>query len=106
MNRANTLSSGPGLLFIPAVAAILFTVTTLMAQSVQHLGTTQPGGMPGLPVMGSIERLTNGVQVTWDGPAGYYQVYQKSNNLIAPWVALGKATNLVRYASITKLYSN
>ncbi len=62
--------------------------------------------MPGLPVMGGIEQLTNGVQITWDGPSGYYQVYQKSNSLSAPWVALGKATNLVRYAVITKLYSN
>ena len=87
-------------------AGILFMASSLMAQSVQHLGATQPGGMPGLPVMGGIERLTNGVQVTWDGPSGYYQLYQKSNSLTAPWVALGKATNLVRNAVITKLYSN
>jgi hypothetical protein len=56
--------------------------------------------------MGGMERLAHGVQVTWDGPSGYYQVYQKSNSLLAPWVALGQATNLVRYAVITKLYSN
>jgi hypothetical protein len=56
--------------------------------------------------MGGIEQLTNGVQITWDGPSGYYQVFQKSNSLTAPWVALGQATNLVRYAVITKLYSN
>jgi hypothetical protein len=56
--------------------------------------------------MGGIEKLTNGVQITWDGASGYYQVYQKSNSLNAPWVALGLATNLVRYAVITKLYSN
>lgn len=77
-----------------------------MAQSVQHPGTTQPGGMPGLPVMEGIERVTNGMRLTWDGPSGYYQVYQKSNSLTAPWVALGKATNLVRNAVITQLYSN
>jgi len=93
-------------LFIPAVAAIFFTAASLMAQQVVHLSITQPGGMPGLPVMTGIQRVTNGVQVTWDGPSGYYQVYQKSNRLTAPWVALGKATNLVRYAVITKLYSN
>ncbi len=92
-------------LFLSALAALLST-TALRAQSVQHLSTTQPGGMPGLPVMGGIEQLTNGVQITWDGPSGYYQVYQKSNSLNAPWVALGKATNLVRNAAITKLYSN
>ena len=62
--------------------------------------------MPGLPVMGGVERLTNGVQITWDGPSGYYQVYQKSNSLNAPWVAVGRPTNLVRYAVITQLYSN
>ena len=93
-------------LFVPAGAVVFFTALSLMAQPVQHLSTTQPGGMPGLPVMGNVMRLTNGVQVTWDGPSGYYQVYQKSNNLLAPWVALGKATNLVRNAVITKLYSN
>jgi len=78
----------------------------MMAQQVVHLAITQPGGMPGLPVMTGIKRVTNGVQVTWDGPSGYYQVYQKSNRLTAPWVALGKATNLVCYVVITKLYSN
>ena len=93
-------------LFILALAGILFTASSMMAQPVQHLAITQPGGMPGLPVMTGIKRVTNGVQVTWDGPSGYYQVYQKSNRLTAPWVALGKATNLLRYAVITKLYSN
>ena len=32
--------------------------------------------------------------------------FSKEQRLMAPWVALGKATNLVRYAIITKLYSN
>jgi hypothetical protein len=92
-------------LLLSALAALLST-TALRAQSVQHLSTTQPGGMPGLPVMGGIEFLTNGVQITWDGPSGYYQVYQKSNNLNAPWAPLGQATNLARTAVITRLYSN
>ena len=56
--------------------------------------------------MQGIQRLTNGMQVTWDGPSGYYQVYQKSNSLLAPWVTLGRSTNLLRYAVITKLYGN
>ena len=92
-------------LFLSALAALLST-TALRAQSVQHLSTTQPGGMPGLPVMGGIVQLTNDVQITWDGPSGYYQVYQKSDNLNAPWAPLGQATNLARCAVITKLYSN
>jgi hypothetical protein len=79
---------------------------TAAAQPVQHLSTTQPGGMPGTPVMENISKLTNGVQIIWDGPSGYYQVFQKSNSLTAAWLALGKATNLVRTATITQLYSN
>ena len=93
-------------LFILAAAGILFAASSLMAQPVEHLAITQPGGLPGLPVMSGIERLTNGVRVAWDGPSGYYQVFQKSNNLMAPWVALGKATNLTRTATIATLYSN
>src|ERR1035438_2876064 len=95
--------SAPAL--ISTVTAFYFVTASLHSQSVQHLSTTQPGGMPGLPVMGGIEQLTNGVQITWDGPSGYYQVYQKSNSFSAPWVALGKATNLVRYAVVAQLYS-
>jgi hypothetical protein len=56
--------------------------------------------------MTGVAATTNGVQLTWDGPPGYYQVFQKSNSLDAPWLAWGKATNLVRTAAITKLYSN
>src|SRR5208282_12050 len=72
----------------------------VVAQPVQHLVTTQPGGMPGMPVMGGISKLTNGVEITWDGPSGYYQVFQKGHSLTAPWLAWGKATNLVRTATI------
>jgi hypothetical protein len=106
MNGSNALLVDRASVLILAAAGFLLGGFFANAQNVQHLSTTQPGGMPGLPVMGGIERLTNGVQVTWDGPSGYYQVYQKSNSLLAPWVALGKATNLVRSAVITKLYSN
>jgi hypothetical protein len=106
MNRTDALSYSLVPLFISAVAVFLFTVPSLPAQTVQHLSVTRPGGMPGLPVMESIERLTNGARITWTGPSGYYQVYQKSNSLNAPWLAVGKATNLAGNAVITKLYSN
>jgi hypothetical protein len=106
MNGDNAWLSDRASVFILAAAGFLLGGCFANAQNVPHLSTTQPGGMPGLPVMGDVERLTNGVRVTWDGPSGYYQVYQKSNSLLAPWVALGKATNLVRYVVITKLYSN
>jgi hypothetical protein len=106
MNGNNALLTDRASVLILAVAGFFLGGFFANAQNVQHLTITQPGGMPGLPVMTGIERVTNGVSVTWDGPSGYYQVYQKSNSLLAPWVALGKATNLVRYAVITKLYSN
>ncbi len=106
MNRASTLASSPMPLFIPAVAAICFLALSLMAQPVQHLTITQPGGMPGLPIMTGIERVTNGLHLDWAGPSGYYQVYQKSNRLTAPWMTLGRATNLMWNVTITTLYSN
>ena len=76
------------------------------AQQVPPLTITQPGGYPGLPVITNIRQVTNGFQLTWCGPSGYYQVLQKSNSLTAKWLGLGKATNLACTATITKLYSN
>ncbi len=76
------------------------------AQGVERLRTIQPGGMPGRPVVTGIERATNGMKVTWDGPAGYYQLFQKPGLDGSNWQAVGKATNLVRHATITSLTSN
>jgi hypothetical protein len=65
------------------------------AQSVQHLTIPQPGGMPGWPVMNGVTRLTNGVSVAWDGPPGYYQLYQRPSVKGGTWQAVGSAsTNL------------
>ena len=47
------------------------------AEEIQHLSITVPGGMPGLPLMGPIQQVSNGVSVTWFGPAGYYQLFEK-----------------------------
>jgi hypothetical protein len=91
------------LFLILAVAGGLARPVT--AQPVPHLTTRQPGGLPGVPVMGTAGKLTNGLQLTWDGPSGAYQVFQKSNSLNAPWMALGGATNLNGTATITKLYN-
>ena len=69
------------------------------AQSNQHLTITQPGGMPGAPVMTGIARVTNGVSVTWDGTpgsAGYYQLFQKHSLNDASWQAVGGATVLTQ----------
>ena len=54
---------GAAPLLTATVTAFYFVTASLHSQSVQHLTTTQPGGMPGLPVMGGIEQLTNGVRI-------------------------------------------
>jgi hypothetical protein len=76
------------------------------AQSTQHLSMIQPGGMPGLPVITGIAQVTNGVNVTWDGPSGYYQLFQKGSLADPTWQALGTAFNLTNNVTITSLSSN
>lgn len=76
------------------------------AQDAPHLSITQPGGMPGMPVLTGITRLTNGVNVTWDGPSGYYQLFQKLNLKDSAWQALGTPYNLSRSYTVTSLSSN
>jgi hypothetical protein len=75
-------------------------------QGVEHLTVTVPGGFPGMPVMTGIQRATNGAVISWDGPSGYYQVWQRTNVLKSNWVAFGKGTNLLRTATVTPLYAN
>lgn len=101
----NVLSAKKAI-FNLALAGFCAVATTAAAQGVQHLTILRPGGMPGLPVMTGISRTTNTVTLTWDGASGYYQIFEKSNSLSAPWVALGKNTNLNRTATITTLCSN
>lgn len=76
------------------------------AQGVQHLSIIQPGGMPGIPVMTGIQQVTNGVNVTWYGPSGYYGLLHKTNLLTSGWVAIGGVTNLSGTATVTTLYGN
>jgi len=104
--RCKKVLHGAMPLFIYTAVVFFFTATTLLSQSVQHLSTTQPGGFPGLPVMNGIQRKASGVQINWDGPSGYYQVWQKIHLTDPTWLAVGKATNLSRTATITTLYSN
>ncbi len=59
------------------------------AQDVEHLSITQPGGVPGLPTITGIQRATNGVAVSWYGPAGYYQLFQKLNLAQPQWQPVG-----------------
>ena len=76
-----------------------------MAEEVQHLSITQPGGMPGWPVMTGIQHSNHIAKLTWDGPSGYYQLYQKTNLTGATWQKVG-GPNLNRTTNITTLHSN
>lgn len=78
---------------------LLAVAASAVAQSVQHLSVTVPGGMPGLPTVTGIEQTTNGVMVTWDGPPGYYQLFQQLG-IATPWQPVGGRTNLNRRAEV------
>ncbi len=90
---------------VPGLATAFLVVpgAPAIAQSIQHLNVPQPGGMPGWPVMTQVIRLTNGLSVTWDGPSGSYQLFQRPSLKSASWQAVGQATNLVRQATVTAL---
>jgi hypothetical protein len=81
---------------IIAWTACLVSIPAAQAQNVQHLSVPVPGGIPEQPVLTGIVPGTNGVTVTWDGPAGYYQLFEKLSLTDASWRALGPRTNLVR----------
>ncbi len=88
-----------------ALIALCLAGSPAGAAEVQHLSITVPGGMPGLPVMTGIERGSNFAKITWDGPPGYYQLYQKSELTGAVWQKFG-SPNLNRTTNITTLSSN
>jgi len=71
------------------VTSLLGAAAPGAAEQIQHLSITVPGGMPGTPMMGPIQPVSNGVSVTWFGPAGYYQLFEKSNVTASTWHALG-----------------
>src|SRR5262245_27947797 len=76
-----------------------------MTEEVQRLSITQPGGMPGWPVVTSIERSNNSTKISWDGPSGYYQLYYKTNLAGSTWLKFG-SPNLDRTTNVTTLHSN
>ena len=83
-----------------ALASVSYALSTpdLLAQNVQHLSITQPGGMPGRPLITGITVGTTNVTVTWDGPSGYYQLFQNRDLANPHWQAVGPRTNLSRRA--------
>jgi hypothetical protein len=88
-----------------ALTALLTISTLAGAEDVQHLSITQPGGMPGWPVMTGIEHTNNVAKLTWDGPSGYYQLYSRPNLVGSAWQKFG-SPNLNRATNITTLQSN
>jgi hypothetical protein len=54
-------------------------------QEPQHLAKPHPGGMPGVPVITSITKGTNGLVVNWDGPAGGFQLLKKGDLADSQW---------------------
>ena len=62
------------------------SVAAAGAQDVQHLSITQPGGMPGSPVVTGVD-AGNGWRnnITWDGPSGYYQLFQTESLTDPKW---------------------
>jgi nitrate/TMAO reductase-like tetraheme cytochrome c subunit len=89
------------------LGAALFAgvMTPGAAQEVQHLTVTQPGGFPGLPILTGISKITNGVSITWDGPAGYYQLFSKPALTSPVWQPVG-APNLARVITLTNIVGN
>ena len=59
-----------------------------------------PGGIPALPTITGQTFISNTVTVTWDGPSGYYQLYQLTN-FGGQRQPVGRAYNLQRAATVT-----
>jgi hypothetical protein len=91
--------------FWRVLAVIAGFATAATAQEVPHLNVTQPGGFPGRPIMNGITKTTNGVNVAWDGPAGYYQLYVAHSLANPNWQPTG-APNLNRNLTLTNLSGN
>jgi hypothetical protein len=107
MNRTKLLLVDRAASLFLAVAAALVAGLSASAQDFQHLSATWPGGMPGATnFITGTNLVTNGVEVTWDGPSGYYQLFESPSLDHPVWKALGKRTNLVRTATVAVRYSN
>ncbi|MGP8200638.1 MAG: multiheme c-type cytochrome [Limisphaerales bacterium] len=91
--------------------AVLLGSLRAGGQNVQHLSITEPGGMPGAPVITGVTPVTNGmkvtgVEVTWDGPSGYYQLFESPDTNEPVWKALTRHNVLARRATVPARYSN
>ena len=103
MNSINALTAKQKFLFMLAFAGLF---ASRGFADTPHLTVTQPGGMPGVPVITGAEKLTNGVRISWYGPPGFYQIVKKGSLNDKTWQAVGGRTNASGMATITGLTSN
>ncbi len=94
-----------------AVGVVFMVCLWASAQNVQHLSIPEPGGMPGSNVITGVTLVTNdakvtGVKVTWDGPPGYYQLFESPSTNDPVRVALTRHNVLARTATVPIRYSN
>lgn len=109
MQFMNSTTARPGKrarAWLLAMGVVLGLGVSAVGQNVQHLSEAFAGGMPGLPVITSVEPTTNGYSITWDGPPGYYRLWERSTAPGSKLLALGKATNLVRHATVVTRATN
>lgn len=105
MNSTKALLATPGTVLLVAAAGCLLIGWPASAQDGPHLGIIQPGGMPAWPVITGIAQDTNGVDVTWDGPSGYYRLFQSPNLRSPNWQPVG-GPNPNRTATLSVASSN
>jgi hypothetical protein len=82
------------------LGAVISTGWCAAGQKPQRYSKLVPGGIPGLPTITGETYVSNTVTVTWDGPSGYYQLYQITN-LATPRQPVGSPYNLLRTATVT-----
>jgi len=88
-----------------AILALIAGLSVAAHAQAPHLTVAQPGGFPGRPIVTGITKTTNGVNITWDGPSGYYQLYQATNLASPAWKTVG-TPNLNRNLTLTNVSGN
>jgi hypothetical protein len=106
MNNVKHTATVKANILIIILGMLLLPFASIRGQGVQHLSVPQPGGIPGQPLLTGVVPGTNGVTVIWDGPSGYYQLFEKPGVSDPTWKALGTRTNLVRRAFVAGATSN
>lgn len=95
MNISNTRLIFPAPFLLVTAVLVFAGSFRADAQDVPHLTRTQPGGMPGMPVITGITQDTNGFTVTWDGPSGDYELFLKPGLTESQWHPVGKSSSKV-----------